>query len=125
LQLNINLKKENTMRKLVKDLVAGYLADLDSYPKEMCEQIMYGHTEQSDSGLVAMMSWGASNLTGLPESEDYRAALQFHVQGLKFQGQVTVQLHWLDYYVIYFGDTKVCDEVYCDQLTQVLDNRIE
>mgnify|MGYP006919303223 FL=1 len=119
---------------MIKNLVTGYLDGLDSYPKEICEQIMYGHTEQGDSGLVAMMSWGASNLTGLPESaasaveatlEDYRAALRFHVQGLKFQGQVTVQLHWLDYYVIYFGDTKVCDEVYCDQLTQVLDNRIE
>ena len=110
---------------IMKNIVTGYMAGLDSYPKEMCEQIMYGSTESNDSGVIAMMSWGTSNIQGLPEGEDFRAALRFHVQGAKYQGEVTIKLTWMDDYDIYFGEERVLERIYCGELTEALDNRIE
>lgn len=110
---------------MIKNIVIGYLAGLDSYPKEMCQQIMYGRTESNDLGVIAMMSWGASNIQGLPEDDDFRAALRFHVQGAKYQGEVTIKLTWMDDYDIYFGDELMLKRIYFNELTEVLDNRIE
>ena len=110
---------------MIKNIMKSYLAGLDGYPKEMCEQIMYGTTESNDSGLVAMMSWGVSNFQGMPEEKDFRAALRFHVQGAKYQGEVTIKLTWMDDYDIYFGEERVIERIYCGELTEVLDNRIE
>lgn len=109
---------------MIKNIVVGYLAGLNDYPKEMCQQIMYGRTESNDLGVIAMMSWGTSNIRGLAQCEDYKAALRFHVQGAKYTGEVTIKLTWMDDYSIYFGK-EVLEGIYFNELTEVLDNRIE
>jgi len=74
----------------------------------------------------ALMAWGATQYTALPESKVFQGGVRFKVNGLKFQGFVSIQLRWLDDYTVTFisksGDVvKQVEMVYCDMLVEIID----
>ena len=76
---------------------------------------------------AALMAWGARQYVG---SEN---ALRFRVSGLKFRGIVAITLNGRDLYDIELGNPRKSkwvvkhsiNDVYCDQLVEVLDRYIE
>lgn len=89
------------------------------------EQIKFGRTSDDKSGKIAMMCWAAR---GYKASKD---TLTFKVSGAKFKGNVAVTLdEGKDLYVVKFYNTRWTlkqsyDDVYCDQLTQLIDEIVE
>ena len=78
--------------------------------------------------------WGAHSFVG----NTTHRYLMFRVNGLKFKGIVKVQLNAMDTYDIYLFDNsmkmaeckkevalKTYQNVYCDELVDVIDNNIE
>ena len=98
------------------------------------DQIANGVAVDGTKGFVAVMAWGSNNFTGSgEETEDNRGWLSFSVKGRSFKGAVKVKLMWNDTYRIEFWKTrrpsikmvKSVDDVYCDQLTAVIDRYVE
>jgi hypothetical protein len=73
----------------------------------------------------ALMAWGATKFIALPESKEFQGGVQFHVNGLVFQGIVKVELRWVDDYTVSFvkkAELKnKIEGVYCDMLIDVID----
>jgi len=82
---------------------------------------------------MALMSYGAQKFLAHGETETRRAALEFRVNGYKHKGIVRISLCWNDTYTVETikirkGEIKICgsfDDVYFDQLIEVLDTLIE
>jgi len=78
-------------------------------------------------GMIKVMSWGANSFVGSEEGK----FLQFKVQGYLFKGFVKITLdECMDLYNIEFikksGEVvKKLEGMYCDQLTEVIDNFVE
>lgn len=98
------------------------------------EQLVHGAGADGSAGFVCMMAWGAKQFTGCgDETDDSRGWLSFQVSGAKFKGAVKVKLKWNDTYNIEFWKTKrpafkiidSVDDVYCDQLTEIIDRYVE
>jgi hypothetical protein len=106
----------------VKQMTKEYMI----YAEEIRNQI----NQQSP---MALMSYGATNFIASPENNEQRAALHFKVRGYKHKGHIKIALAWNDTYTIKAmkvrkGEAKVCDSydnVYCDQLIEILDTMIE
>lgn len=81
----------------------------------------------------ALMSYGAMNFIASPETDRYKAALSFRVNGFKHKGYIRIELAWNDTYTVTAfklrkGEVKECgsyDHVYFDQLVDVLDGLVE
>lgn len=88
-------------------------------------------------GRNKVMSWGANSWTHgtMPKQEKGGGEnfLIFKVQGFLFKGMVRVILAWDDTYTVQLlkkekGELVVKNEitnVYCDELTDVIDNKVE
>jgi len=90
-------------------------------------------------GMPIIMSWGTTNYQSMSEEKlksfeiTGMGALKFKVNGMKFKGHVLVVLNFIDTYDVYFGNirkdifkiTKIMNDVYCEELGQVIDNYIE
>lgn len=82
---------------------------------------------------MALMSYAAKDFVALGETKSRRAALQFRVSGYKHKGLVLINLAWNDTYTIETvkirkGEVNVCesyDNVYFDQMIEVLDHMVE
>ena len=82
---------------------------------------------------TALMSYGAKDYVALNETDKRHGGFQFRTNGLKHKGLVLINLMFNDTYTIETvkvrkGEVKVCDsydDVYCDQLIEVLDHMIE
>lgn len=82
---------------------------------------------------MALMSYGAQKFVAHGDNDNRRAALEFRVNGYKHKGLVRISLGWNDLYTIETikirkGEVKICgsyDEVYFDQMIEVLDHLIE
>lgn len=86
-----------------------------------------------------MMSWGASKFQAVGENqikgvnEDYLGGLLFYVRGMKHKGHVLVSLALNDTYTVSIGHVKKgviqpkkqINEVYFDQLGEIIDELIE
>jgi hypothetical protein len=92
------------------------------------------------SDRMALMAWGASNYVSLcegeiPEIGYILGGIQFNVRGAKVNrgGRVIVYLMGNDTYTVRVGrvyngqwkDIKIVNEVYCDNLMEIIDNIIE
>ena len=81
----------------------------------------------------ALMSYGAKNFVALGETDKRHAGLQFQTSGFNHKGLVVISLAFNDTYTIETvkiraGKVKVCDsydDVYFDQMVEVLDHMIE
>lgn len=77
--------------------------------------------------LNVILSWGTKNFAAT-EYKDM-AALRFEVNGRLFKGYVIIAYNAMDYYEIFLqkGPLTKCirDEVYFDELGQVIDEAIE
>lgn len=86
-----------------------------------------------------MMSWGASKFQAVAENqikgvnENYLGGLLFYVRGMKHKGHVLVSLALNDTYTVSIGHVKKgvinpkkqINEVYFDQLGEIIDDLIE
>jgi hypothetical protein len=86
-----------------------------------------------------MMSWGASKFQAVRENqikgvnEDYLGGLLFYVRGMKHKGHVFITLSLNDTYTVSIGHVKKgvinpkkqINEVYFDQLGEIIDELIE
>lgn len=76
-------------------------------------------------------SWGAKGFTAAQSNdENKQPCLMFKVNGRKFKGYVHIFYDWSDYYRVEFVSThknlkKVVDEVYFDELQNVIDEYVE
>jgi hypothetical protein len=74
--------------------------------------------------IIIMWSWGFNNPTAIEDG------LQFNVQGFKFKGIVKVIYdHAMDLFKVEFVKddevVKTIEDVYVDQLVEVIDNYVE
>lgn len=89
-------------------------------------------------GVQIMWSWGAKEFVALPEVKQLDGrlqlgGLQFRVNGRLFKGIVMVSLMGNDTYTVRFckmykgrlNCKKVYEEVFCDQLTEIIDRFVE
>ena len=87
----------------------------------------------SASRKIMVMCWGAHNFsatsrgTYLPDS---LGGLTFKVRGAKHKGYVAILLMPSDTYTVLLMNrtgtvTETIDDVYCDNLTEVIDRRVE
>ena len=88
------------------------------------KQIIYGKTGDNKHGQIALMCWGASQFKGTENS------LRFKVQGHLLKGYVDIKLNGSDLYDVKFYNTRMTlkksyDDVFCDQLTELIDDTIE
>jgi len=115
---------------LAKLVIQEYMDGLEGVSKTLCEQIMYGSTMDNAVGLHAMMSWGTEIKEGYGMTEDSHGGLKFTVDGRLFTGEVKVDLAFNDTYTITLTNAdgtvlEVIEDVFFDQLTELLDNKIE
>lgn len=87
--------------------------------KTIIQQIKYADRS-------ALMAWGATGFTALPESKEFQGGVQFKVNGLTFQGIVKVELRWADDYIVSFVNTNnevkhKMERIYCDMLVPAID----
>ena len=87
-------------------------------------EIILGQIKYLDK--MALLAWGAKSFVALPKSKDVQGGLRFKVNGLRFQGWVTIELTYLDEYTISFINedvemVKVSHGIYCDMLVDVID----
>lgn len=86
--------------------------------KETMSQLKMG-------GANKVMSWGARNYTNFEDK-----GLLFRVNGFKHKGYVLITLAFDDTYIVHLLNIK-CDikktmkNVYCDELTTIIDEEIE
>lgn len=94
-----------------------------SIARTISDQIRAGITTDGISGNRAMLCWGARQLTNIGDG------LAFRVSGFNFKGIVEIILNNNDLYDVKFikaGKLKHSyHDVYCDCLTNMLDNYIE
>ena len=90
------------------------------------EQTKIARTIQAQlfaAGKSIVWSWGANSWTALPN------ALAFKVHGFKLTGIVKITLMPSDTYTIELIKNKkvikTIEDVYCDELTNVVDNEVE
>ncbi len=101
-------------------LVAGTIRD----------QIRFGDVEGCQNGTHAMMCWGFQNPMCDTDADGLHSLI-FKVNGLKHKGKVKVKLMGNDTYTIFTYKARqpdwveVMDNVYCEDLAQLLDNLIE
>lgn len=89
---------------------------------------------QLRSQQIKFYTWGANSFVG----NTTHRYLMFRVNGLKFKGIVKIQLNAMDTYDVYLFDNslkmgeckkeislKTYENVYCDELVDVIDNNIE
>jgi hypothetical protein len=74
---------------------------------------------------IQVMSWGINDLTNVQNK-----GFLFKVQGHHHKGYVFITLSWMDTYTVRIVGTdgtikNTYENVYCDQLTEIIDNRIE
>ena len=82
---------------------------------------------------AALLSYGAEKFVALNETNKRHGGLQFKTSGYKHRGLVVINLMFNDTYTIETvkirkGEVKVCDsydDVYADQLIEVLDHMVE
>ena len=82
---------------------------------------------------MALMSYAAQKFVALNETDKRHGGLQFKTSGYKHRGLVVISLMFNDTYTIETvkirkGEVKVCDsydDVYADQLIEVLDHMVE
>ncbi len=82
---------------------------------------------------AALMSYAARDFVALNETDNRHGGLQFRTSGYKHKGLVVINLMFNDTYTIETvkirkGEVKVCDsydDVYADQLIEVLDHMVE
>ena len=82
---------------------------------------------------TSLMSYGAKDFVALTETDKRHGGFQFRTNGLKHKGLVLINLMFNDTYTVETvkirkGEVKVCDsydDVYADQLIEVLDHMIE
>ena len=80
-----------------------------------------------------LMSYAARDFVALNETDNRHGGLQFRTSGYKHKGLVVINLMFNDTYTIETvkirkGEVKVCDsydDVYADQLIEVLDHMVE
>lgn len=97
---------------------------------EIAKTIKHQITAQSP---MALMSYAARDFVALGETDKRHAGLQFRTSGFKHKGLVVINLMFNDTYTIETvkirkGEVKVCesyDDVYFDQMIEVLDHMIE
>lgn len=74
------------------------------------------------SQLMVMFSWGPHNFKRLPSEK----GLSFCVDGFKYHGCVKVIYNdGTDLFEIHFDDGRIEEDVYLDQLVDVIDNAVE
>ena len=74
------------------------------------------------SQLMVLFSWGPHNFKRLPNDK----GLSFSVDGFKYQGCVKVIYNeGTDLFEIHFDDGRIEEDVYLDQLVDVIDNAVE
>ena len=86
-----------------------------------------------NGGTTLMMCWGARQFIAHNENADHMGALRMRVSGAKFKGLVFIKLMFNDTYTVQFakmrkGEFDVkreIDNVYCDQLTGLIDQIVE
>ena len=74
----------------------------------------------------ALGAYAAQNLKVLGTDDDFIGGLEFSCNGYNVKGKTTIQLSWNDTYTISFYNRnnnlmKTVEDVYCDQLVEVLD----
>ncbi len=82
---------------------------------------------------MALMSYAAQKFVALNETDKRHGGLQFGTSGYKHKGLVVINLMFNDTYSVETvkirkGEVKVCDSydnVYADQLIEVLDHMVE
>ena len=87
----------------------------------------------SASRKIMVMCWGATDFSGTTRGTylpDALGGLTFKVQGAKHKGYVAVLLMPSDTYTVLLMNkdgaiTETLDDVYCDNLTEVIDQRVE
>ena len=101
--------------------------------KAIQQQIIAGRTADNKSGHLALDCWGAHQFVGQAENKNDLGNVTFNVSGLKFKGTVKVRLMFNDEYRVEFWKIrkasvhleKAYDGVYCEDLTQFIDNYVE
>ena len=78
----------------------------------------------------ALMAYGAKDFAMLSQNKDRRGGLEFKVNGLRHKGWVRISLTWADLYKVETVNWRrnlkdSIDEVYFDQLVEVLDAFVE
>lgn len=92
--------------------------------KTILQQIQYPNR-------TIFFTWGATKFTACQSDNDRNEpCLAFKVNGMKFKGYVYIFYDWADYYRVEFVSThrnlkKVVDEVYFDELQNVIDEYVE
>jgi hypothetical protein len=81
-------------------------------------------------GKMKVWSWGFNNVIVHVNKAKQCYALRFTVNGRHFKGHIYIVLNPMDLYTVYYcsnqGNIKMIDEdLYCDQLTEVIDEKIE
>jgi len=76
-------------------------------------------------GMHVLWSWGIHRITNFENK-----LLLFRVKGRKHKGYVAIALDGSDTYTVHFLNVncdvlKTIDMVYCDMLTEIIDNEVE
>jgi len=112
------------VKQTIKDMNLGEIIDNDKIgqrsfdPKELAQAMMC-------NAKFTIWSWGAKNWT---INKDLW--LRFKVNGFHHKGLVYIVLGWNDTFTLYYTNNrgKIVDkreEVYIDELVQVIDSRVE
>ncbi len=99
----------------------------------MKEYVLIATTIQKQlyaGGRMIVWSWGAYDFMAMPPTKDSLGGLEFRVNGRLYQGKVYVKLAFDDTYTIELrrkepNPEQVIKNVYCDQLTEVIDYHVE
>ena len=74
------------------------------------------------SRLMVVFSWGFHRPTALPDNR----GLAFQVEGFKYKGMVKVIYNvGADLFEIHLDDGSIEEEVYADQLVDIIDSMVE
>jgi len=103
--------------------------------KTILQQLKAGRDSEGTPGTVMMMCWGARGYTAITASTEDRGGLMFRVSGRMHRGMVVIHLTPMDVYKVTIGNFSrktgkfnkkaELDDVYCDQLTEVVDGMVE
>ena len=98
-------------------------------------QLAIANTVKSQISIYALMSMGANKFNWIKETSKYSGGLSFEFQNTSKikKGRIHIQLTWSDVYkVVLIGIDwkkekvfKIVNDVYCDQLSEVLDGLVE
>lgn len=74
------------------------------------------------SQLMVVFSWGFNHPTALPDNR----GLAFQVEGFKYKGMVKVIYNvGADLFEIHLDDGSIEEDVYADQLVDIIDSMVE